>query len=129
MIGLSNHVRSLCETKTNAIDKFNELNAKVEQLINENQTLLNEINRLKTILENIQNSYISNIEIQDLVTDIKDSFEVFMNNTPRATPSPDLENRIKNLEEKINNSAYSFEIVEKVQERKIPKLNLQKKKA
>ena len=92
------------------------------------------INKLYQTVDDFKKNTVSNDDIDDLITDIRSSFELFVNNTPRFDDS-----KMKELEEKFAALTEKFETWQKVIEngevevikpttKSIPKLNISRKK-
>jgi len=118
-INITSDISKNFEERQQIIMKQNELKQRLEEL-------KNELEEVKTYF----NTVVSMDDLNVLVQDIKSSFELFVNNTPRN--HDDFESRIKALEEKLS----KFEIIQTNVEatqpttikKEIPKLNLEKKK-
>jgi len=118
---LTNDLSKVFEDRTQLIKKQDELKEKIE-LYKE------ELEELRMSL----NTVVSIDDLNILVQDIKQSFELFVNNTPRDNKNEELEIRLKTLEEKLN----KIEIIQTscdnenitTNKKAIPKLNLEKKK-
>ena len=83
-------------------------------------------------VDELQKNTISNSDIEELITDIRASFELFVNNTPRPDDGKmkDLEERFNVLSEKfeaLNLLSDEVEIIKKTS-KAIPKLNITKRK-
>ena len=88
------------------------------------------VNKLYQTVDELQKNTVSNADIEELITDIRSSFELFVNNTPRPDDGKikDLEERFNALNEKLNALlGEEVEVIKKTS-KAIPRLNITKKK-
>ena len=141
MIGLAIKSSRICEHVNNLVEHKSVMNENIKEL----QTAIccsdKEIEASRVVLDKLyadvdalKKSVVSNDDIEELVIDIRSSFELFVNNTPRHDDV-----KLKNLEERFNALNEKFEalglgeeveveVIKKSSSRGIPKLNLVKKK-
>lgn len=121
---------------------FINITSDLSRVVEDRQQLFQKQNELKLRLEEVQheleevktyfNTVVSMDDLNVLVQDIKSSFELFVNNTPRNPINDEYESRIKALEDKLSKIEIIQTNVETAQQptikKEIPKLNLEKKK-
>ncbi len=91
------HVNSLVEQKSLLHSDIKELQSGLCYSNAEIEATRDIINKLYQTVDELQKNTISNSDIEELITDIRASFELFVNNTPR----PD-DGKMKDLEERFN---------------------------
>ena len=122
------HVSSLVENKSVVHSDIKELQSGLCYSNAEIEATRDIINKLYQTVDELQKNTISNSDIEELITDIRASFELFVNNTPRPDDGKmkDLEERFNVLSEKfeaLNLLSDEVEIIKKTS-KAIPKLNL-----
>ena len=128
------HVEKIVEHKNRQDDEILSLQTGLCYSNKEIECTRDVINKLYQTVEEMQKNTISNADIEELITDIRASFELFVNNTPRFDDS-----KMKELEEKFAALTEKFETWQKVIEngevevikpttKSIPKLNISRKK-
>jgi len=126
------HVNSLVENKSLLHSDIKELQSGLCYSNAEIEATRDIINKLYQTVDELQKNTISNSDIEELITDIRASFELFVNNTPRPDDGKmkDLEERFNVLSEKfeaLNLLSDEVEIIKKTS-KAIPKLNITKRK-
>ncbi len=129
---ISEHVSSLVEQKSVLHSDIKELQSGLCYSNAEIEATRDIINKLYQTVDELQKNTISNSDIEELITDIRASFELFVNNTPRPDDGKmkDLEERFNVLSEKfeaLNLLSDEVEIIKKTS-KAIPKLNITKRK-
>jgi len=129
---ISEHVSSLVEQKSVLHSDIKELQSGLCYSNKEIEATRDTINKLYQTVDELQKNTISNSDIEELITDIRASFELFVNNTPRPDDGKmkDLEERFNVLSEKfeaLNLLSDEVEIIKKTS-KAIPKLNITKRK-
>ena len=125
------HVNSLVEQKSVVNENIKELQNGLCYSNKEIECTRDIINKLYQTVDELQKNTVSNADIEELITDIRSSFELFVNNTPRPDDGKikDLEERFNALNEKLNALlGEEVEVIKKTTSKGIPKLNLIKKK-
>ncbi len=124
------HVCSLVENKSLLHNDIKELQSVLCYSNKEIECTRDIINTLYKTVDELQKNTVSNADIEELITDIRSSFELFVNNTPRHddTKMQDLELRLNALSEKLNALlGEEVEVIKKTS-KAIPRLNITKKK-
>jgi len=136
MIGrITNDVQNLVSNRNELFNRFEELKFNLKSEIEKQTELEKLLSDCKDEIENLKsglNSLVSIDDINALVEDIKQSFEMFVLNTPRESVLPgDILERIERIEQKLA-IIPTFEIIkteeQPVVKSSIPKLNISKKK-
>jgi len=136
MIGrITNDVQNLVSNRNELFNRFEELKFNLKSEIEKQTELEKLLSDRKDEIENLKsglNSLVSIDDINSLVEDIKQSFEMFVLNTPRESVLPgDILERIERIEQKLA-IIPTFEIIktkeQPVVKASIPKLNISKKK-
>lgn len=122
--------KSICtNTITSDVSKFFEVK---NQITEKHKEVLQTVEELKQQLSDIKENCVNVDDLDSLVQDIKQSFELFVNNTPREVCIPaDLLMRLEALEQKMVNMP-NIELINTQLETnnkssKVPKLNIKKK--
>lgn len=130
---VSEDVKKICENRNvtlNELENHTKQLKKHEEQLNEcfhkMNTMVHELEKIKSDCERL----ITEQDLDDLVVDIRNSFEMFVNSTPRPNNDVkvvELENKLMSLENKIDSLGMNnIEIIEQPKKH-IPKLNLKKK--
>ena len=118
IVNLTSHVKSLVANDTS---KYADLQKQFDGVKKDIDTFRTDMN---SIVNNTTSHFVTDEDIQELVGDIKESFQMFIDATPRPTMDmskiEDLEKRLKALESKKDDT--NDDSV------RIPKLNLKLKK-
>ena len=126
------HVNSLVEKKSLLHSDIKELQTGLCYSNAEIEATRDIINKLYQTVDELQKNTISNSDIEELITDIRASFELFVNNTPRHddTKMQALEERFNALSEKFEALGLLSDEVEIIKKtsKAIPKLNITKRK-
>ena len=140
MIGLHGKSGKICEHVSNLIETKNTLSGDIDNIKNNICASNDEIAKAKSDLESIQadiellkivsKNSINHDEIDELISDIRNSFEIYINQTPRTCDDNrflTLEKRLSEIDNKFNELIGDVEII-KPTTRSIPKINLQPRK-
>jgi len=107
----------------NDTSKYADLQKQFESVKKDIDTFRSDINN---IVNNTASHFVTDEDIQELVVDIKESFQMFIDATPRPTLDmsriEELDKRLKALESKKEDTIVDDSV------RMIPKLNLKLKK-
>ncbi len=126
------HVNSLVEQKSLLHSDIKELQSGLCYSNAEIEATRDITNKLYQTVDELQKNTISNSDIEELITDIRSSFELFVNNTPRHddTKMQALEERFNALSEKFEALGLLSDEVEIIKKtsKAIPKLNITKRK-
>lgn len=137
MIGLiKTDVQKMCENRNETMNKLQDLIQKNEDLSKRIEALEKlvqdydkELSDYSQLLSELKNNCVMVTDIQALVEDIKQSFELFVNATPRGNES-EIAKRLEELEKKFE-SVPDIKLIDKslqaIENVKVPKLNIQKK--
>jgi len=138
---ISNDVNLMVQNKKNINNEFENLKTKINELSND-YTKLNER------LVEVDKNKVSYDEINEVITDVKTSFESILSTTHRADYNPDIQNKLNELTDKLDKLENDFsklpkieliknlessvvpitvENVENLNKKSIPKLNIKKK--
>ena len=132
---ITNHLANFVQLKDQTTVDLSDVKKKLSENDTKCESLCNEINALKTSL----GECVNNNDINELVDDIRKSFELFLNNTPRSKDDEVenqlkiLNNRLKYIEDKMSSVFASGEIeiisadVPRKCSSKVPKLEIKKK--
>ena len=140
MIGLHGKSGKICEHVSNLIETKNTLSGDIDNIKNNICASNDEIAKAKSDLESIRadiellkivsKNSINHDEIDELISDIRNSFEIYINQTPRTCDDNrflTLEKRLSEIDNKFNELIGDVEII-KPTTRSIPKINLQPRK-
>ena len=140
MIGLHGKSGKICEHVSNLIETKNTLSGDIDNIKNNICASNDEIAKAKSDLESIRadiellkivsKNSINHDEIDELISDIRNSFEIYINQTPRTCDDNrflTLEKRLGEIDNKFNELIGDVEII-KPTTRSIPKINLQPRK-
>ncbi len=140
MIGLHGKSGKICEHVSNLIETKNTLSCDIDNIKNNICASNDEIAKSKSDLESIHadiellkivsKNAINHDEIDELISDIRNSFEIYINQTPRTDDIKfiALEKRLCEIDNKFNELlGENVEIIKKDVARSIPKLNITKK--
>lgn len=120
IVNLSTHVKSMVANDTS---KYADLQKQFEGVKKDIDIFRSDINN---IVNNTASHFVTDEDIQELVVDIKESFQMFIDATPRPTLDmsriEELDKRLKALESKKEDTIVDDSV------RMIPKLNLKLKK-
>ncbi len=120
IVNQSTHVKSMVANDTS---KYADLQKQFEGVKKDIDTFRSDINN---IVNNTASHFVTDEDIQELVVDIKESFQMFIDATPRPTLDmsriEELDKRLKALESKKEDTIVDDSV------RMIPKLNLKLKK-
>jgi hypothetical protein len=128
------HVSRIVEQKSRHEDDIISLQTGLSYSNKEIECSRDIINKLYQSVDDLQKNTVSNDDIDELITDIRTSFELFVNNTPRFDDEKfkQLEERFAALTEKFETwqaltENGEIEIIKKTT-KSIPKLNISRKK-
>jgi hypothetical protein len=140
MIGLHGKSGKICDHVNSLIETKNTLSGDIDNIKNNICASNDEIAKAKSDLESIRadiellkivsKNSINHDEIDELISDIRNSFEIYINQTPRTCDDNrflTLEKRLSEIDNKFNELIGDVEII-KPTTRSIPKINLQPRK-
>ena len=140
MIGLHGKSGKICDHVNSLIETKNTLSGDIDNIKNNICASNDEIAKAKSDLESIRadiellkivsKNSINHDEIDELISDISNSFEIYINQTPRTCDDNrflTLEKRLSEIDNKFNELIGDVEII-KPTTRSIPKINLQPRK-
>jgi len=138
MIGLFNEKQRITQHLNNFVENKNVMQCEIEAL----KVKTNKINELETTVTKLKDEAINQEDLNELVQDIRTSFELFLNSN--HTPRQDrVESELKNIQTQLNNLEGKInvlfngkvEVIEHNEEvkdlkksSKIPKLEITRKK-
>jgi len=138
MIGLFNEKQRITQHLNNFVENKNVMQCEIEAL----KVKTNKINELETTVTKLKDEAINQEDLNELVQDIRTSFELFLNSN--HTPRQDrVESELKNIQTQLNNLEGKInvlfngkvEVIEhedvkdaKKSSSKIPKLEITRKK-
>jgi len=137
MIGL--HGNRICDHVNSLIETKNTLSGDIIDIKNNICDTNNEVLKAKSDLEGmhadieilkiVSKNAINHDEIDELISDIRNSFEIYINQTPRCDDNRflALEKRLSEINERFNDLIGDVEIIKPATTRSIPKLNITKK--
>lgn len=149
---ISDHVGNLVQNREALINELNVLKLKLSEDLNKSKNdqdnVKNDMERVNKELEEIKQKfahYVDVEQIEELITDIRQSFEIFMNTTPRQKDD-EFDNKMNAMQKQLNfmetqmkemksqmDSLFSSGEVEvipasaKSSKKSVPKLELKKK--
>lgn len=137
---LSNDIKkTIEEVKTKRADNIEKVDEIKKTISNLNEHIINTTNKLdehkkeleehKKEFNDLLNNYATIDNLNDVIKEVKDSFELYINMTPREPNElKNIIERINILEDKINTMPQIIEIAPEKKSKSIPKLDLIKKK-
>ena len=140
MIGLHGKSGKICDHVNSLIETKNTLSCDIDNIKNNICASNDEIAKAKSDLESIHadiellkivsKNAINHDEIDELISDIRNSFEIYINQTPRTDDNRflALEKRLSEINERFNELIGDVEIIKPATTRSIPKLNIVTKK-
>lgn len=137
-----NHVSNICESRNAYSIELNKLKEQAKSNMENLEIMKIDLQQLKSEIQSFkdfENKYVTMDELNEVVNDVKNSFELFLNLTPRSDDKlehvlkniNDLEQRIQTLQQQYESIPVEFAI-ENTQvpvKRNIPKLNIKTKKS
>ena len=139
MIGLHGKSGKICDHVNSLIETKNTLSCDIDNIKNNICASNDEMAKAKVDLQSIHDDIeilkivsknaINHDEIDELISDIRNSFEIYINQTPRIDDNRflALEKRLSEINERFNDLIGDVEII-KPTTRSIPKINLQPRK-
>jgi len=98
MIGLFNEKQRITQHLNNFVENKNVMQCEIEAL----KVKTNKINELETTVTKLKDEAINQEDLNELVQDIRTSFELFLNSN--HTPRQDrVESELKNIQTQLNN--------------------------
>ncbi len=141
MIGLHGKSGKICDHVNSLIETKNTLSSDIDNIKNNICASNDEISKAKSDLEGmhadiellkiLSKNAINHDEIDELISDIRNSFEIYINQTPRGDDVKflALEKRLCEIDSKFNDLIGENVEIIKPTTRSIPKINLQPRKS